>query len=76
MGIDHILHGSRKFFSLMDKAKICLLKVLAQLSLLNKTKKAGTNYFVSYTVLIILSFFTGNVFFLGHNLIFEVFPLY
>ena len=36
MGIDHIPHRYRKSFSLMGKVKSCLLKVLAELSLLNK----------------------------------------
>ena len=58
----------------MGKVKSCLPKVLAYLSLLNKRKKQ--KLFISFHTqdFNYFNFFTGNVFFLGQNLLFEVFP--
>ena len=75
LSADHLPHGYRRSFSVLGKVKSCLLKVLAYLSLLTKRKKQKLIIsFHTKDFNYLLNFFTGNVLFLGQNLIFEVFP--
>ena len=68
MGTDDIPYGYRKFFSLMDKVKSCTNKMS------NKRKKSRNQLFsFKHSTSIISHFFTGNILFLRHDLIFEMF---